>query len=51
MFLVILGGAAFATYWTVHVNAMGDEFTAASWIVAVGILVVAVHHLLSLSAL
>lgn len=42
MLSTILGSGAFAVYWTVHANAMGDAFTAASWFVAVGTFIVAV---------
>ena len=42
MFLVIFGSGVFGTYWSIHANAMGDGFTTAGWIVAVGTLMVAV---------
>lgn len=42
MFSTILSSGTFAVYWTVHANAMGDAFTAASWFAAVGTLIVAV---------
>lgn len=42
MSLIITGSAAFAMYWTIRTGAIGDGFTAASWLVAVGTLIVAV---------
>lgn len=42
MALTILGSTAFAIYWTVHADAMGDAFTTAGFFVAVVGLVVAV---------
>ena len=48
MFHIVFGSAAFGTFWTVHANAMGDEFATAGWIVAAGALMVALpitsHH-------
>lgn len=41
MLLVITGSASFAIYWTLHFGKMGDGFTAASWMVAVGTLALA----------
>jgi hypothetical protein len=40
--LVITGSATFALYWTITTGQMGDGFTAASWFVAVGTLIIAV---------
>jgi hypothetical protein len=41
MFLIIAGSASLGIYYTVRFDKMGDGFTAASWIVAIGTLALA----------
>lgn len=41
MFLIISGSASLGIYYTLRFNRMGDGFTAASWIVAIGALALA----------
>jgi hypothetical protein len=38
MFLIVVGSASLGIYYTVRFDKMGDGFTAASWIVAIGAL-------------
>lgn len=39
MTLAIIIGATFGVGWTVHFGDLGDAFTAASWLIAVGTLI------------
>lgn len=41
MFLIVAGSASLGIYYTVRFDKMGDGFTAAGWIVAIGTLALA----------